>query len=310
MDKQPIPETLLQAVRQFADPMVAHDFFVRIRWPHGVACPRCGVIGDKDLAFMPKVMRWYCNPCKKQFSAKVGTLLEDSPIPLTKWLPAIWLIASNRNGISSYEIARGLEVTQRTAWFMLHRIRAAMADESFEKFRGPVEADETYVGGKTTALRQPDGTLRRFGPNKDKTTVMGIVERKGRIRAFVIPSTRRQTLADRLRENVEPGSVVYTDAAAAYTSIKNTYTHYVINHAHEYVRGHIHTNNIEGFWSVFKRTIKGTYIAPRPKHLQAYVEEQVYRFNERAESDGPRFAKVTKRTDGRRLTYKALTGKA
>jgi transposase-like protein len=173
-------------------------------------------------------------------------------------------------------IARGLQVTQRTAWFMLHRIRAAMVDQSFEKFRGPVEADETYVGGKTTALRQPDGSLKRFGPNKDKTTVMGILERKGRVRAFVIPSTRRQTLADRLRENVEAGSVVYTDAAAAYTSIKKDYTHYIINHPHEYVRGHIHTNSIEGFWSVFKRTIRGTYIAPRPKHLQAYVEEQVY----------------------------------
>jgi transposase-like protein len=257
MEDQPIPETMLEAVQRFSDPKVAHDFFVQIRWPNGVACPRmgCGAAGDA-LAFMPKVMRWYCNSCKRQFSAKVGTVFEDSPIPFTKWLPAVWLISSNRNGISSYELARALKVKQKTAWFMLHRIRAAMGEESFEKMRGPIEVDETYVGGKTTALRQPDGSLKRFGPNKDKTTVMGIVERKGRIRAFVIPSTRRETLADRLRENVEAGSVVYTDAAAAYTSIKRDYVHYVINHAHEYVRGHIHTNAIEGFWSVFKRTLK------------------------------------------------------
>jgi len=184
-----------------------------------------------------------------------------------------------------------------------------MADETFEKFSGPVEADETYVGGKTTALRQPDGSLKRFGPNKDKTTVMGIVERKGRIRAFVVDKADSMRLADRLRQHVTRGAVVYTDAAAAYTNLKDDYVHYVINHAHEYVRGHIHTNEIEGFWSVFKRTVKGTYVAPRPKHLQRYVEEQVFRFNERENSDGPRFAKATKGADGKRLTYKVLTAK-
>jgi len=292
-----------QAVAQFADPQAAHDFFVAIRFPNGVACPRLGC-GSAAVAFMPKVRRWYCKDCKRQFSAKVGTIFEDSPIGLDKWLPAIWLIVSNRNGISSYEIARALHVTQKTAWFMLHRIREAMRDETFDKFPGPVEADETYVGAKY--IRQQDHHGRGKRKLKAKTAVMGIVQRGGRVRAFVIPNARTMALHLRLRDNVEPGATLYTDAWPGYTTAQMRWVHHVINHSYEYVRGHVHTQSIEAFWSVFKRTIKGTYVAPRPKHLQRYVEEQVFRFNERKESDGPRFAKATKQVDGKRLTYKAL----
>ena len=135
MDKQPIPETMLEAVRQFSDPQVAHDFFVQLRWPNGVACPRMGC-GSANVAYLAKQKRWYCNECHRQSSAKVGTIFEDSPIPFTKWLPAIWLLASNRNGISSCEVARALKVTQKTAWFMLHRIRLAMNDGSIDQLRG------------------------------------------------------------------------------------------------------------------------------------------------------------------------------
>jgi len=291
--ERPIPETMLEAVRQFADPQVAHDFFVGIRWPSGVACPRA--CGSVKVAYMAKRRRWCCNDCKGQFTAKVGTIFEDSPIGFDKWLPAIWLIASNRNGISSCELARALKVQQRTAWFMLHRIREAMRNESYEKMRGPVEADETYVGGKYKAQRDHHGRALRKGPNHNKTTVMGIVQRGGGIRAFVVPSTQGLTLRERLRQNVEPGEVVYTDSAAAYGRLSN-----------EYVRGRIHTNSIEGFWSVFKRTIRGTYIAPRPSHLQAYLEEQVFRFNERENGDGARFVKAIGGTEGKRLTYAGL----
>jgi len=311
MDKQPIPDTLIEAVRQFSDPKVAHDFFAQIRFPYGVACPRMGC-GSARVAFLEKQMRWYCNECKRQFSVKVGTIFEDSPIPLTKWLPAIWLIASNRNGISSYEIARGLKVTQKTAWFMLHRIREAMRDESFEKFGAlPIEVDETFVGGKVKSPKNAAGRAVRTGrgPNFGKTTVMGMVERKGKVRAFVVPSNRRYTLSDKIYEHIAQGATVYTDGLASYSRLNRDYVHHVIDHATEYVRGHIHTNNIEGFWSVLKRTLKGTYIAPRPKHLQSYVEEQVFRFNERTEKDGPRFAKAVKRTDGKRLTYQSLINK-
>lgn len=303
--EQPIPETMLEAVRQFADPQIAHDFFVGIRWPSGVACPRA--CGSVKVAYMAKRRRWYCNDCKGQFTAKVGTIFEDSPIGFDKWLPAIWLIASNRNGISSCELARALKVQQRTAWFMLHRIREAMRNETFERMRGPVEADETYVGGKYHAQRDHHGRAMRKGPNHGKTTVMGIVQRGGGIRAFVVPKDTAITLRERLRRNVEPGEVVYTDSAAAYGRLSNEYVHHVINHATEYVRGHIHTNSIEGFWSVFKRTIRGTYIAPRPRHLQAYVEEQVFRFNAREDGDGLRFVKAVGGAEGKRLTYRALT---
>jgi len=309
MEKQQIPKTMLQAIRQFADPQVAHDFFAQIRWPNGIACPRSGC-GSAHVAYLEKHRRWYCNDCKKQFSAKVGTIFEDSAIGLDKWLPAIWLLASNRNGISSHELARGLKVTQKTAWFMLHRIREAMADKSFEKLRGPVEADETWVGGKNKLTIGPQGWLKPAAPGKGKTSVMGIVERKGKARAFVVPSVQKKTLLAKIHQHVEPGAVIYTDAWTGYANLQDHYIHHVINHVKEYVNGHIHTNNIEGFWSVFKRTLKGTYVRPSPEHLQRYVEEQVYRFNERENTDGPRFAKATKGADGKRLTYKALTVKA
>lgn len=309
MDKQPIPETMLEAVRQFSDPQVAHDFFVQIRFPNGVACPRMGC-GSAHVAYMAKARRWYCNDCKRKFSAKVGTIFEDSPIGLDKWLPAIWLLASNRNGISSCELARGLGVTQKTAWFMLHRIRTAMMDGSFEPFSGEVEADETYIGPKARSInRRGTKSKKARGPGYMKTPVMGIMQRGGSVRAFSIPSNRRETLLPAVMAHVTPGSIVHTDSLASYTGLRRAYVHYVINHAERYVDGRVHTNSIENFWSVLKRTLGGTYIAPRPKHLDAYLDEQVFRFNERENNDGPRFVKATKGVDGKRLTYKALTRK-
>lgn len=302
------PRTLSEAIRTYADPQKAHDFVVAMRWPYGVACPRMGC-GSADVHFISTRRTWRCNECKRQFSTKVGTIFEESPLGYDKWLPAIWLITNAKNGISSCELARALAVTQKTAWFMLHRIRAAMKSGTFEKLAGPVEADETYIGGKYRAERDHHGRAKRKGPNFNKTTVMGIVERKGSIRAFVIPSTKCVTLADRVRKNVEPGATIYTDAAAPYGRLSDDYVHHVINHAKEYVRGHVHTNNIEAFWSLLKRTIKGTYVAPRPKHLQRYVEEQVHRFNEREKNDGERFPVVVKQAEGVRLTYKELTHK-
>jgi transposase-like protein len=311
MDKQPIPETMLEAVRQFSDPDKAHDFFVQLRWPNGVACPRQGC-GSADVAYLARQKRWYCRECKRQSSAKVGTIFEDSPIGFDKWLPAIWLIASNRNGISSCELARALKVTQKSAWFMLHRIRLAMKDDAFDMLSGEVEADETYIGGSVTSKRHKRLAQGRKpqGPQKDKVAVMGMVERGGRVRAFTIPSNRKETLLPAIVENVAAGSTVYTDSLGSYTDLRKGYAHFVINHAERYVNGRVHTNSIENFWSVLKRTLGGTYIAARPQHLDAYLDEQIFRFNERREKDGPRFAKVTKAMDGRRLTWKTLTRKA
>lgn len=313
MDKQPIPKTMLQAVRQFADPQKAHDFFVAIRFPHGVACPRLGC-GSAAVAFMPKVMRWYCNECKRQFSAKVGTIFEDSPIPLTKWLPAVWLISSNRNGISSYELARALEVTQKSAWFMLHRIREAMGDHNDEMLTGTVEVDETYIGGKWKNRSKKARGIRTLASGRfdDKTPVFGMVQRKGRVRAWAVPDRKlKKTILPKLRDSIHHDATVYTDAASLYTHINEFFLKHsaVSHHLEEYVRGDVHTNNIEAFWAVLKRTIGGTYTHVHPRHLDRYLAEQVYRFNERENEDGPRFAKVTKRAEGRRLTYKALTDK-
>jgi transposase-like protein len=313
MAKQPIPQTMLEAVRQFSDPQVAHDFFVQIRFPHGVACPRMGC-GSASVAYMPKYFRWYCSECKRQFSAKVGTIFEDSPISLTKWLPAVWLIASNRNGISSYEIARGLKVTQKTAWFMLHRIREMMADEPTDQLTGTVEADEAYIGGSfETMNRRRRRAVEKAGHTvlSAKAAVVGMVERKGRVRAFAVPDTRHKTLLPLLTNSIDPDATVYTDASVLYTHINEFFLkHSTVDHTlKEYVRGNVHTNNIEAFWSVLKRTIGGTYTHVNPRHLDRYLAEQVFRFNERENKDGPRFAKATKKADGRRLTYKALTSK-
>ena len=317
--KQPIPDTMLQAVRQFADPQVAHEFFVQIRFPNGVACPRMGC-GSARVAYLAKVRRWYCNECKRQFSAKVGTIFEDSPIGLDKWLPAIWLIASNRNGISSYELARALSVTQKTAWFMNHRIREAMQYEATDMLTGTVEVDEAYIGGKhknksLSRRKKLEEQRMARGLSKvrleEKTAVLGMVERGGRVRAWTVPDTVQTTLLPKLRDSIHHDATVYTDSAPVYTHINEYFlTHSSVNHSiEEYVRGNVHTNNIECFWAVLKRTIGGTYIHVNPRHLDRYLSEQVYRFDARKEDDGPRFASVVKRTDGRRLTWKVLTDK-
>jgi transposase-like protein len=298
----------------FGDEQIAHDFFVRMRWPGGVvACPRA--CGSLEVAYMAKHRRWYCNECKRQFTAKVGTVFEDSPIGFSKWLPAFWLLASNRNGISSHELGRALRVTQRTAWFMLQRIRLAMQDDAFDQLRGTIEVDETYIGGKWA--NKPNRVRKAAKDSlaaawQSKTPVVGMVERKGRVRAFKVPNVTAKTLLPKLINSIDQDATVYTDAATLYTHINEFFLkHSSVNHTvHEYVRGQVHTNNIECFWSVLKRTIGGTYTHVNPRHLDRYLAEQVYRFNERENEDGPRFAKATKGADGKRLTYKALTAKS
>jgi transposase-like protein len=307
------PTTLLEAIVYFADADRAHDFVVRLRWPNGVACPTHGC-GSADVLFMATRRTWKCRECKRQFSVKVGTIFEDSPISLSKWLPAMWMLGAHRNGISSCELARSLKVTQKTAWFMLHRIRHAMKVRSLTLLSGYVEADETYVGGKAKNRHSAPSAGRprsiSKGPTYGKVTVMGMIERYGgNVRAMTITQTTGAYMQKRLNENVKRGATLYTDAARHYSYAHHEYNHYVIDHAVRYVEGHIHTNSIENFWSCLKRTLHGTYIAPRPQHLDRYVTEQVWRFNNRKDPDSLRFGKALKAVDGRRLTYKQLTGK-
>ncbi len=248
---------------------------------------------------------WKCRSCKKQFSVKVGTIFEDSPLGLDKWLPAVWLIANCKNGISSYELAKDLGVQQKSAWFMLHRIRLAMQTGTFEKLSGQVEADETYIGGKARNMHKSKREQKIQGRGASgKVAVMGLLERHGEVRTRVVPDTKSRTLQVEVRENVEPGSEVHTDALASYRGLDPEYVHNVVDHAEWYVDGHVHTNGLENFWSLLKRGIKGTYVSVEPYHLFRYLDEQAFRFNEREGQDADRFSKVA----GRRLTYRQLTG--
>ncbi len=315
MSSENFPTTLLAAVRYFEDEAVCRDFLAGLRWPLAVSCVFCG---SEKVGHIATRSLWRCKDCRKQFSVKKGTIFEDSPISLSKWLPAIWLLASNKNGISSLELSRALGVTQKTAWFMLHRIRLAMKDESSEPFTGDVEADETYIGGKVKHNKKLRAHTRATGEQAlgkfagdTKTPVFGIMQRGGPAKAWVVPDTRSKTLLPKLYETIHHGATLHTDSANVYkvTGQEYFYAHQVVNHAIEYVRGNAHTNSIENFWSVLKRTLGGTYICARPKHLERYLDAQLFRFNERENTDGPRFAKAVKATDGKRLTYRALINK-
>jgi transposase-like protein len=312
------PKTLLEAVEYFADPDVAHRFVAMLRWPDAdIRCPRCD---SKRHSFLATRRVWKCLDCKRQFSVKVGTIFEDSPLSLSKWLPAMWMICNCKNGISSYELSRALGVTQKTAWFMLHRIRLAMQSKSFDKFGGTVEVDETFIGGKARNMhekkrRKLREVYEQHGPSAfGKIVVMGLLERheKGtsRIRAMMLTGRDTEQLMTGVVENVERGATVNTDEHKGYGGLIASYKHKVINHAEKYVDGQIHTNGAENFWSLLKRTIKGTYVSVEPFHLFRYLDEQCFRFNERKLDDAGRFLLTAASIFGRRVMYKELTGHA
>ncbi len=310
------PTTLIEAIRYFADPDTCLEYMVESRWPNGVTCPTCG---SDEVSFLKTRRLWKCKSVhpKQQFSAKVGTIFEDSPIPLDKWLSTMWLIANAKNGVSSYEIMRSIGVTQKTAWFMLHRIRLAMQSDDNDKMNGIVEADETFVGGAARFMHKHRIAAKKGkarGPI-GKAAVFGLLERHGpdghsRVRAKVVPTTRRHTLMPEIRANVEAGSEMMTDAYQSYVMLRDEYVHQVIDHAEKYVEGKVHTNGMENFWSLLKRSLKGTYVAVEPFHLFRYVDEQVFRYNNRKTVDGSRFNRVASGIVGKRLTYADLIGKA
>ena len=306
------PQTLIEAIRYFADPDITLRTMVELRWPNGICCPTCG---RADVRFIATRRLWECKEKhpRRQFSAKVGTIFEDSPIDLGKWFAAIWMVANCKNGISSYEMHRALGVTQKTAWFMDHRIRLAMKTGTFLKMSGEVEADETFIGGLAKNMHRHVRERKIKGTGgSGKEAVLGIVERtsdKGasRVKTVHVPNVRRRTLAPEIRAAVEAGSHLYTDALKSYLGLSDAYTHEMIDHAIDFVRGKVHTNNIENFWSLLKRTLKGTYVSVDPAHLGRYLDEQTFRFNERQHNDGERFRKVGSSVAGKRLTYKELT---
>jgi transposase-like protein len=309
-DNNNLPKTLQQAIRFFSDDLTCVKFVASRRWSDGKAiCPKCESINN---TFMESRRVWQCKnkECKKQFSVKVGTIFEDSPITLDKWLMAMWLIVNAKNGISSYELHRAIGVTQKTAWFMNHRIRAAMEANSFEKLSGEIECDETYVGGdaKNMHAKKRKERVRKAGSQSHKTAVLGMIQRRGKVRAQVVISRDAKTIRDFVTGNAEAGSEVFTDEWRGYHNLYDTYVHQVINHSVAYVRENIHTNSIENFWSLLKRTIKGTYVSVEPFHLEKYVTEQTFRFNEREGNDKERFLELLKGIADKRLTYAELIG--
>jgi transposase-like protein len=308
------PDTLLGAITYFADVDVATMFVASLRWPDGVECPHCETT---NVAFVASRRIWQCKECRKQFSVKVGSIFEDSPIPLSKWLPAMWLLVNCKNGVSSYEIARDLGVTQKTAWFMLHRLRLAIQSKSFSKLGGHVEVDETFIGGKARNMHAAKRTRLGISQSRSmigKVAVMGLLERHGsdgsNVRLQVVKTRRKHELEQTIDEHVTSGATVYTDALRSYDRMgQRGYVHHVIDHAEQYVDGQVHTNGLENFWSLLKRALKGTYVSVEPFHLFRYLDEQAYRFNSRKQSDGARFLEACASVFGKRLTYTALTGK-
>ncbi|MFN2476957.1 MAG: IS1595 family transposase [Chthoniobacterales bacterium] len=310
-----IPKTQMEAIQYFASAENCHAFMVQMRWPNGIECPRCGSKEIGKLVLPRRV--WNCKNPKcpnKQFTAKVGTIFEDSPLGLDKWLTATWLIVNAKNGISSCEIARSVGVTQKTAWFMLHRIRVALREGSITKMRGKVEADETYIGAKARYMHKN----RRTGVGHaglKKTPVQGILERgntkkTSRVVLKVVASNRRAELCGNVRQHVAKGAMVCTDSLMSYDDLEKDYDRQVIDHLESYAKGQVHTNGLENFWSLLKRSLKGTYVAVEPFHLFRYCDEQAYRFNERKGTDSERFTRALSTVANRRLTYRELTGKA
>lgn len=309
------PKTLMDAIRHFSDADVCREYVAAIRWPNGVACPTCGSV---EVRFLATRGVWECKSKhpRKQFSVKVGTIFEDSPVALDKWLTAMWMLVNAKNGVSSYEIARSIGVTQQTAWFMLQRLRLALEDGTFNKMDGIVEADETYIGGKARNMHK-DRKLKTLGANVNgmvgKAAVFGALERHGpdghsRVRVRTIADNRRGTIEGAVRENIAQGAELMTDGLGSYRFLGGEYVHNVVEHdANEYVRGAVHTNGIENFWSLLKRSIRGTYVSVEPFHLFRYLDEQVFRFNSRELEDASRFHAAMKGIIGKRLTYAQLT---
>lgn len=306
-----LPKTLLEAVRFFSSAEVCHDFMVSIRWPDGcVNCPACGGENVGEIRTR-RMFQCKAKGCRKQFSVKVGTIFEDSPIGLDRWLPAVWCLTNFKVGISSCELARTIGVTQKTAWHMLHRIRRLLEPKHSRQLEGTVESDETFIGGKLKNMHKSQRAKLPKGRGPvGKAVVHGMLDRGGEVRVAVVPDQRRGTLRAQIEQHVKTGSVVYTDSLASYKGLSPAYFHSMIDHAVAYVDGEVHTNGMENFWALLKRMLGGTYVSVAPNHLLRYCVEETFRFNQRGGTDAARFQTAMTGAVGKRLQYKELTGGA
>jgi transposase-like protein len=311
------PKTLVEAIKHFSNLDVAHDFFAKMRWPNGPVCPHCG---STQVTYMPKYRRYSCakNHDSRQFTVKTGSVMEDSPLGLDKWAIAFWLEVNAKNSISSYEIHRAIGITQKSAWFMLHRVRLAVKNKSFEKIGGNgeiVEADETAIGGLAYNMHKAKREARITGRGSvGKSIVMGLLQRHSKnvpisqVDTHPLPNIQYDTMRNIIHKAVAPGTELHTDAYQAYRTLGPDFIHKFIDHHETYVRDNVHTNGLENFWSLFKRCIKGTHISVDPFHLAAYLDSEAFRFNYRDLKDGERFTLAVNGYHGKRLTYKALIG--
>ncbi len=319
-------KTLQEAIQHFSNEQTCIDTVANLVWPDGKpVCPKCG---GTEHYYLATQKRWKCRngKCGKQFSVKVNTIFEDSPLPLSKWLMAMWMLANCKNGVSSWEIHRAIGVTQKSAWFMMHRIRLAMYNGTISKLTGQCEADETYIGGLARNMHKHVKARRIPGSGTSgKTIVMGIMQRgddckpkdrkvHSKVIAMVIANNDRRTIHGAVKQHVEPGSALYSDALQSYKGLDSEFVHQVVDHAEEYVRGKVHTNGLENFWSLTERTIGGTYVSVEPFHMFRYLDEQSFRFNNRGTrkmpvDDGDRFLMVLSQVAGKRIMYDQLTGK-
>ncbi|QOJ34143.1 MAG: IS1595 family transposase [Nitrospira sp.] len=302
-----LPTTLQEAIQYFADPQRCQDLLSAMRWPQGPVCPNCR---SHEHGYVKSRAIYQCKMCRKQYSAKVGTIFEDSPIKLDKWFCALWMLTNAKNGVSSYEVARSLGVTQKTSWFMMHRIRLALQHGSIDrKLMGEVEVDETYIGGKARNMHKDkqEKVLKNEGSFR-KAVVVGMLERKGEVRTAMLNRASGKLIEQTIKSHVVHGSNLYSDEAHAYVKVGREYAHQVINHAERYVQGNIHTNSIENYWSLLKRGIKGTYISVEPFHLFRYLDEQSFRFNTRKDNDQGRFMLALSKIQGKRVQYRELIG--
>jgi transposase-like protein len=312
------PKTLQQAIRYYSDEQVCIDAVAALRWPDGK--PTCPACGHQEHYYLKTQKRWKCKECHKQFSVKLGTIFEDSPLALDKWLCALWMLVNCKNGVSSYEVHRALGVTQKSAWFMLHRLRFALQGKDGGKLgsdrHSKVEIDETFIGGKARNMHKSRRMrMKDVGVYTSKTAVMGILERGGKVRTTVLGGKRdKKQMHDAIKDNVTPGAWIMTDEFVGYAGLSKDYTHLIINHLERYVQGNVHTQGIENFWSLLKRGLGGTYVAVEPFHLFRYVDEQAFRFNNRGNrekkiTDGDRFQLALSQIAGKRLTFADVTGK-
>ena len=313
MDATKSPKTLQDAIVYFSDPERCFAYATKLRWPEGnVTCPRCNTAKH---SFIKTRRIWFCYTCKKQFTLKIGTIMEDSPITLDKWMTAFWMLCNCKNGISSYELGKALGLHQESAWFMLQRIRKVMQDDFFGSKlgggSGEIEVDESFIGGKARNMHVSERKRRITGTGtKDKTAVMGILERGGKIRTTLVPNRKKAALQGEVRKHVEAGAALYSDALLSYEGLASDYAHQVVDHAVLYVDGRVHTNGLENFWSLLKRGISGTYVSVEPFHLHRYLDEQTFRYNTRKDmNDSERFELAMSQVFGKRLTYAELTGK-